>query len=286
MIVPGMSAGTVIILCGLYGVLLGHVSGFYKSKGAFWDAVRFFIPLMIGAVVGIFALSRALEFLINKFSLPVFALFAGLVLGSVPLVAKGVRQGDANGDGVSCHSCNNLTKKYSNLLRPHLLAPAILACALVIVLAIFSPPEAGVKELSVTTGIMLVIAGAASIAAMLIPGISGAFLLILMGYYETLLNAASNLNIPVLALFALGAPIGLFVAAIGIRFFLRRFRVASHMAIVGFLVGSVVGVFLYPGTYESATNAFGIVAACILFIAGFTFIMLLSRFQKEDFLRV
>jgi len=273
MIVPGMSAGTVMILCGLYGVLIGHISGFYKSKQQFLDAIKFVIPLAIGAIIGILALSHGLEFLIEKFALPVFALFAGLVLGSVPLVIESTYKKPviARNEAIP----NGPPFKVWHLI------PAIIACALVICFAVFSAPETEVKDLSVTTGIMFIVAGAITTAAMLIPGISGAFLLILIGYYNTVLDAVNTFNIPILALFVLGAPIGLFVAAKGIGFFLRRFKIMSYMAIVGFLVGSVVGIFLYPGTYDSATNALGIVAAAILFVIGFALVVMLSKFQKN-----
>jgi len=268
MIVPGLSAGTVIILCGLYGALLGHLNGMFKSKKQFLDALVFGLPLALGAVVGIFALSRGLEWLIECYALPVFALFAGLVLGSVPLVIR------------LTYKVKQENPEPSKFKWWHVI-PAIIACGLVICFAIFQAPESGVRELNVATGFMLVLAGAMTVAAMIIPGISGAFLLVLIGYYQTVLNAASTFNIVVLALFALGGPIGLFIAAKVIGFFLRRFKVITHMAIVGFLVGSVAGIFIYPGTYASATGVWGIIAACFLFVAGFALILILSRFQKK-----
>jgi putative membrane protein len=269
MIVPGMSAGTVIILCGLYGALIGHINGLFKSKKHFIDAVIFFIPLALGAVVGIAALSRGLEFLIEKFSLPVFALFAGLVLGSAPLVL-----------GIT-YAKPETEKETPTKFRWWHLIPFGVACALVIIFALFTPPDTETKTLTATTGIMLVVAGAMTTAAMIIPGISGAFLLILIGYYSTVLNAVNTFNIPVLALFVLGAPIGLIVSAKGIGFLLKRFKIISHMAIVGFLIGSVVGIFIYDGTYASATNAWGITASIVLFIVGFALVLLLSRSTKN-----
>lgn len=287
MIVPGMSAGTVIVLCGLYGTLIGYINGLFKSKKQFIDAVAFAIPLALGAVVGIVALSRVLEFLIDKCSLPVFALFAGLVLGSIPLMLGITYTKKPKADSKAKEK-DTKDKPNATAFKWWHLIPAIIACGVAVVFALLQAPETGVKALSVTTGIMLVIAGAITIAAMIIPGISGAFLLVLMGYYETLLNAASTINVPVLALFALGAPVGLIIAAKGIGFFLKRFRIATHMVIVGFLVGSVAGIFMYPGTYDSATNAWGIVAASVLFVLGLALVVILSRLQKnkEDFFKL
>jgi len=275
MIVPGMSAGTVMILCGIYGTLLGHINGFYKDKKHFFDAVFFLIPIALGGMVGIFTLSRALKFLIEKFALPVFALFAGLVLGSVPMVLSITYPKRDSSQPRVIRVKNKSKFKWWHLV------PAVIACGLVILFAMFQAPETVAKELRTTTGIMLVVAGAITVAAMIIPGISGAFLLILIGYYNTVLDAASTIDIPILLLFALGAPVGLFVAAFGINFFLKRFRIVSHMVIVGFLLGSVIGIFMYPGTYDSATGAFGIVAATILFILGFALVVMLSWLQKD-----
>lgn len=275
MVVPGISAGTIIILCGLYGALLCHISGFYKSKKQFFDALAFAIPLALGGAVGIFLLSRGLEFAIDKFSLPIFALFAGLVLGSIPLVLGITYSKSSKTEPQDSEQKNKSTFRWQHLI------PMGLACAFVIVFAFFQAPETGVKTLSFTTGIMLVVAGAITVATMIIPGISGAFVLVLIGYYNTVLNAVSTVNIPVLALFVLGAPVGLFAAAICAGFFLKRYKIISHMVIVGFLIGSVIGIFMFPGTYTSATNLWGIAAAIVLFILGFVSVIMLSKLQKN-----
>lgn len=282
MVVPGISAGTIMILCGLYGALLGHASGFYKSKKQFFDALAFAVPLALGGMIGIFLLSRGLEFAIDKFSLPIFALFAGLVLGSIPVVLEITYPKTTETEPP------DLNPKIKSAFRWRHLIPAGLACVFVIVFALFQTPETGIKTLSLATGIMLVVAGAITVATMIIPGISGAFVLVLIGYYNTVLNAASTVNIPVLALFALGAPIGLFAAAICANFFLKRFKIISHMVIIGFLIGSVISIFMYSGTYDSATNIWGIAAAIVLFIFGLISVIMLSKLQKnkKDYLTV
>ena len=159
--------------------------------------------------------------------------------------------------------------------------PAIIACGLVVTFALLNTTDTGVKELNWVTGIMLVVCGAIAAAAMIFPGISGAFMLILLGYYNTILHAVNTFNIAMLALVVLGAIIGFLATAQGIGYLLKRFKLITHLAVIGFLVGSVAGIFIYKGTYDSAVTAWGISAAVILFIAGFAATMLLSKLQKN-----
>ena len=293
-VVPGMSGGTVIILLGIYEAMIGSVNGLFKSKKQFKDGLIYLAPIAIGMAVGIFALSKLVSFLIADFALPTFALFAGLIAGSVPFIYKSAQN---QGSGISdqgkdlsieyevqstdCGNINNDSNPSSLIPNPSInialrLLPAVLACALVVVLALFAPPDSGVKELNFFNGIMLAVSGAVAMSAMVIPGISGAYMLILLGYYSTVINAVSAFNIFVLLIFILGAVVGFLLTAKGIGFVLKRFRVISYHAIVGFLIGSVAGIFIYEGTYASATNTLGIISAVIFFIAGTACTVVLS----------
>ena len=271
MIIPGMSAGTVIILVGLYGGLLAHLNGFYKSKKNFIDALMFAIPLLLGAVIGLLSLSRALEYLIEHFSLPIFSLFAGFVCGIIPLVLI---------DAFTDRSKDNPAETKRVPIKWWYAIPFLIAASIVITFAILKAPDSGVKALSFGTGIMLVIAGAIAAADMIIPGISGSFVLVLIGYYSTMLDALNTFNIPVLLMFALGIPFGLVVASKGVGYFLKNFRTGTYMVIVGFLVGSVIAIFIMSDTYNSGVNAVGIATAPILFVIGFVTVLMTSMARK------
>jgi uncharacterized membrane protein len=342
-VVPGMSGGTILILCGIYEPILTNVNGMFKGKKQFLSSIIFLLPILLGALVGIYALSRyVIEPLINNFALPTFALFAGLVLGSVPLIVKMLYKpeidssvhnsqndvrcevGDESqadnviaseakqssstmlnaqcsmrNDGIDIKNTATMhdarctmhekaenrqpsTVNSNNIkFKPWHIIPAVLACGLIVGLSFFTAPETGVRQLNFGTALMLVLAGAIATGAMVLPGISGTFMLLLMGYYTTVINAVSTFNFLALLFFGVGAVAGLLLAAKGAKFLLKKFKTVSYLAIIGLLVGSVIGIFLYPDTYKSAADTAGIIVAVILFIAGCAATILLSKFSKS-----
>jgi len=277
MIVPGMSAGTVIIIMGIYGLLIWNINGLlFKGTKRFMNAVWFLSPIVLGCIVGVLTLSRFIELVITHYSLPTFALFAGFVLGSIPMIFNNTYITNK-----SLESQNTDCKSRYNKVRWWHILPVIMACAIVILFAIFQTHESSAQvELTTTTAIMLVVAGAITAGAMIIPGISGSFLLILIGYYATFLNALNTFDVAMLGLFVLGAPIGLIIAAKTIGFALKRFHTLTYLIIIGFLLGSVAAIFIYPETYNTGTNTLGIIVAGILFVLGMMSVLLLSKRQK------
>jgi len=260
LLIPGMSAGTVIILLGIYGALIGHLNGFYRSRENFIKAFVFLTPLAIGGTLGAWLASGILLELIERFSLPLFALFAGLIAGVIPFIFKS--------------TCEDKLKWWYAI-------PIIIAGAIIIALALLNAPEIDVQDLDVGVAVLVFVAGAVTAASVIIPGISGSFILILMGLYTTLLTAIDTINIPVIAIFITGLPVGLLAASKGIGYFLKNFRVVTYLTIVGFLLGSVVAVFIIPETYQSATNTVGIVCAVALFVVGFISTLIMSKFRKD-----
>lgn len=275
MVVPGMSAGTVIILVGLYGALIGHICNFYKGKRQLREAVIFAVPLGAGAGVGILTLAKLLDYLIENFSLPTFSLFAGFVVGVIPMIFMSALNPPKHDTLTPPDEKEPATPipAAGRTPRPRWYhgAFAVIFCAIVVTLALCKTGDGGVKELNASTAVMLVICGAIAAADMMIPGISGSFMLLILGYYNTILDAVSgfpHINIPVLLLFGAGLPIGLFVASKGIGYFLKKFHVGSYMAITGLLIGSVAAMFIMRDTYNSGTGAWGIVCAVFAFIFG------------------
>lgn len=276
-LVPGMSSGTLLIVLGLYGLLITHLTGFYKSKKQFLNALLFFGTLGAGVLIGIFSFSKALTYLIENFSLPTFALFAGFVTGVIPFIISTTYKSNIVPKQIKATEQKNETRKFKWW---HLI-PLIITMALVITFALLQPSETGVKELTPSTGIMLFVVGAIAAAEMLIPGISGSFLLVLLGYYTTILNAVTEFKILVLLIFVAGIPFGLFVSALAMKYLINKFRTTSYLAIAGLLIGSVIAIFVIPDTYDTGTNAIGIVSAVFLYIVGFFCTYFLTRIEKK-----
>lgn len=280
-IIPGMSAGTVIIIFGLYSTLIGHLGNFFKSKKNFLNACVFLAPLGLGGLIGIFTFSKLLEILIERFSLPVFSLFAGFVAGTIPLILISVYNSQPNKEAQPELKEEEPEQQNKTKFKLWHLIPIVAAAAVIIVFALLNTAETGVSELSFGMGIKLITAGALTAASFIIPGLSGSFMLILLGLYKTLLHAVSDLNIKVLLIFIIGVPIGLIAASKGVGFLLKRFKTAAYLSIAGLLSGSVTAIFFYKDTYASGTNAIGITCAVLLFVIGFIAVLSLSKFRKN-----
>jgi len=342
-IIPGFSSGTVMILCRIYEPLLDNVSGLFKSKKGAVQGLIFLTPIALGAILGVVLVAQLFSWLIERFSLPVFALFAGFILGSIPMIVREVyfskgccrAQGVGRREGLSllndsgsklematqqtgtvpskstnninhtissstfkgdcplcdtvciCQTTNNQNiqapnkstirhwREFRAKFSPWHLEPIIIAAILVIGLAILQRfviqvPTAGASGLTIISGFMIVLSGILGAAALIIPGLSGALMLILLGQYGTIMEAISmsSFNFIVIALFILGLFVGFILSVKLVRFLLKRYRDICHLAIVGFLIGSIAGIFMLAETYYSATNAIGITVAALLFIGG------------------
>ena len=230
-IIPGISAGTVLVICGIYATVITNVNDLFKSKKQFIDGVIYLTPLFIGAVLGVFALSRIIEFFMERYPVLTLLLFVGLVAITIPKIIYDTLRDTGE--------------------KPKLwyLVPIIISCAIVVLFSLLNAPDTDVKNLNLATGIMLVVSGAFAGAAMLFPGLSGAFVVILFGYYSTIINAVNTFNIVVLGLFAVGGVVGLFATSHAIGYLLRKHNLVTHLCIIGFLIGSVTGIIIYAVSY-------------------------------------
>jgi putative membrane protein len=157
---------------------------------------------------------------------------------------------------------------------------ALAAFAVMIVTAILRPSEAAsvYTELTLPLSGMLVLAGAFTAMAMIIPGISGAFLLLVIGFYQTVLKAVSDLNIPLLMPFVFGAGIGVFLGAALVRFLLAKAPKETYGAVLGLVAGSIIA--LYPGGFGEGIMIF-LSPASLLAGGALSFFLGNNQLQKD-----
>lgn len=236
-VTPGLSGGVVAAATGLYEPAL---HAFTHLRQEFKKGMLYLLPLALGGGVGILLLGGTVKWLFSAFPTTMLYAFLGLVAGSLPAL---VRQ--ANRDG---HNPRNL---------------AAAALAFVAVLA----AEALLKALLPPGGLGLgapgtLLCGAVLAAGAILPGISSSFMLVQLGAHEKLLQAAACLDLPVLALAAVGCgATALAVAFTADRLFKRRRGIAYHL-LIGVLAGSIVAVF--PGFAQGGRLALDLLlfAAC------------------------
>jgi len=255
-VIPGLSTGTMAVVFNVYDRLIGIITPNIKKIIAAW---KFWLPLVIGGVIGLAFISKVVTVLYDKYPFPITWFFIGVIAGSLPLLYGRTKPPE---------------KKLPNL------APIIctlLAFAVMIIMAIFSPNEGAAVYTEITPRLfaLLVLAGIFSSIAMIIPGISGAFLLLIIGLYRTVIQSVSDFNIPLLIPFALGIIAGLLAGAALVRFLLSKAPAETYGAVLGLVAGSII--VLFPGGLGDGNI---VIYSVVCLLAGAALSFLLSR-QKN-----
>ncbi|MDR2941193.1 MAG: DUF368 domain-containing protein [Treponema sp.] len=252
-VIPGLSTGTLAVIFNVYDGLIQIITPNVKKIIKEW---KFWLPLVIGGVAGLAFISKIVTAAYDKYPFPITWFFMGVIAGSLPLLYGRMKPASF--------------KTQSFMRTKALPAPAPLICAAIalavmIVMAVFSPDEGVTVYTEITPRLfaLLALAGAFSAIAMIIPGISGAFLLLLIGLYRTVIQSVSSFNIPLLIPFALGILAGLLAGAAFVRFLLSKAPSETYGAVFGLVAGSIA--VLYPGGLGAGSTA---VISLICFFAG------------------
>lgn len=217
-VVPGFSGGTMALITGIYDRLLAAFAAMPEAavkllRGRVAEAWRtcdagFVITVMIGVLTSVFTLARLISYLMHAHPVLLWSFFFGLVLVSVLLVARQVQQW--------------------NIVRALMF---VIGAGLAFLVTTAAP-----VQLQASLPILF-IAGAVAISAMILPGISGSFILVLLGLYPVVLGAVKNLELAALSVFAAGCVLGL----LGFSRFLSWLLVRARDATMAFLAGVVLG---------------------------------------------
>ena len=238
-IVPGVSGGTVAFITGIYPRLLHSLRSFDRFALQLlwrrdWPALRqhvdagFLLTLVAGIGTSVFSLARLLAWLLQHYPQPLWAFFFGLILASALLL---------------------LRRNVHWQLLPGLALLLGTGAAVLLGLA----PR--LDLLSGAWGIFL--AGFIAICAMLLPGISGSFLLLLLGMYGALLAALQSFDLVFISLFVGGAICGLLCCSRVLHWLLSRFHAVTLALLTGFLFGSLTLVWPWQRTLSWAVNSAG-----------------------------
>ena len=250
-IIPGVSGGTLAITMGIYEDLIEAISHFFsKIKENF----KFLIPVLLGAVISVILGSRVISYSLEKYPLPTIMFFIGLILGGIPM----------------------LYKKIKGNSKPSNTFIFILTFSLVIGLMFLkSGNNVSFTNMNIMDYILLFIVGVIASATMIIPGISGSFMLMVMGYYKPILHTINSLtsfqnivpNMLILIPFGLGVLVGLVLIAKVLEYLFNKFEVPTYFGIIGFVLASIIGIF--TSTEGLSFTLPQIIASLILFDIGF-----------------
>ncbi|GAC42748.1 DUF368 domain-containing protein [Paenibacillus popilliae] len=255
-LIPGVSGGTIAIILGMYERMIAAISGFFSQE---WkNHLGFLIPLGIGIGTSLLLLSRLMKWLLAEHPQPTFFFFLGLIVGILPILWK---EADASRSFKAVH---------------YILA--IVAGAAIAATAYVRPEgQAPIIELTASSGVFLFLAGWLGSMAMILPGISGSFVLLLLGAYPTAIHALSTLDFPLIAIIGSGVIVGFIVSSKFIRILLTRFPIVMHALVIGMVVGSLVVV--YPGLNGSTMT---LIISIVTLAAGFTAAFFLGQRPKHN----
>lgn len=263
-LVPGVSGGTIALLLGIYNQFIASISGIFSRR--FWPSFTFLIPIIIGMLLAMGSLSNLFNYLLSQHHIPTMFFFGGLIIGIVPYLLK-----------ISNYKTSFTTKHYMMVI-------AGIAILIVITLMNNSDKHAG-ETLTLSTGLIIkyFIAGMCASSAMLLPGISGSFMLLVFGVYGTVMLAISEVvklnfaGLPILLAVGFGVLAGFIISSKIIQYFLTHHKLMTFALIIGFVVGSLFAVF--PGL---PTNIVMWLVSLVVFIIGFIVSLTLGRITAEN----
>ena len=221
--IPGVSGGTMMVIMKVFDRLLGAVSfNLKKLKENFW----FLLTIVIGMGIGVILSSKVLSICFEQFYVQTQFFFMGVVLGSLPMIYK------------------EATKE-KKLTPVHLIPFAIGVAVIIGVSLISSSMGANTVRttLDVSTVIYLVIVSIIAAAAMIMPGLSGSLVLLILGGYQTAIQAVDEMNIPILIPIAIGVIIGIVACAKLITLCLKKWQRGTYSVILGLIFGSFYAIF-------------------------------------------
>lgn len=263
-LVPGVSGGTIALLLGIYNQFIASISGIFSRR--FWPSFTFLIPIIIGMLLAMGSLSNLFNYLLSQHHIPTMFFFGGLIIGIVPYLLK-----------ISNYKTSFTTKHYMMVI-------AGIAILIVITLMNNGDKHAG-ETLTLSTGLIIkyFIAGMCASSAMLLPGISGSFMLLVFGVYGTVMLAISEVvklnftGLPILLAVGFGLLAGFIISSKIIQYFLTHHKLMTFALIIGFVVGSLFAVF--PGL---PTNIVMWFVSLVVFIIGFIVSLTLGRITAEN----
>lgn len=220
-VVPGVSGGTIAFITGIYEELLDSINSFDGEAfkllfsfrlSEFWKQINgsFLLPLLTGILLSVFTLAQLIAYLLESHPIQLWSFFFGLIIISSISVGKEIQ------------NWNVLTG-----------VALITGIAFAFVITIITPAS------TPNDWWFVFISGAIAICAMILPGISGSFILLLLGKYSFVMSALTNLNFGIISIFAGGCITGLFTFSRLISWFLKKFHDYAIALLAGIMIGSL-----------------------------------------------
>lgn len=256
MTLPGISGGTTAIILNVYDRLIQAVSELFSPKDFIKNLKKNFVFLAVfavAAVLGLVTLSQVLLFITEKFPIPMHFLFAGAVLGSLPMLWK---------------------KTESKKVTPKILIGALVGLAAVFIIDLIPPLSSDYANITDGFGfseiLTFLLSGIVLAFALILPGISFSHMLLVMGIYETFYEAIGTLNIPFLMIIGISLLVGIALLIKVLAASMEKFPQLTYSVIIGFVLGSVKDLYI------GLPTGWMIPVSILTFAAGFALVYAIS----------
>lgn len=249
-LIPGVSGGTIAVILGIYDPLINAIQETCTSVDGIKKHFKFLALIGTGVVSGILGFSSIMDWALNTYPQPTFMLFIGLILGGLAPVLKEIK-----------------TFKLSALDYLIPIAPFVLLAYLATCNSTALP----------ITHVTLFLSGFIAAVTMVIPGVSGSFMLLLLGTYQGLIDAVKNFDLIGISIIGLGAILGILLCTKLIHWIISKSPKTAYLLILGLILGSVLK--LWPQDSLLQVSA---IPGIVLFFIGFSIAQLLSRLDIHE----
>lgn len=238
-VIPGVSGGTIALLTGIFTEIIDALNALMDPsswkmllKGnfrEFWKYIHgtFLVSLFIGVLISIFSLAKLMVYVMAYHPVQTWAFFFGLIIASAAYMIYDIKGWKVN-----------------DVLF------FVLGIALGVMICTLSPTT------TPDSLWFIFICGAIAVCTMILPGISGSFILVILGKYDYIMQSVNDMNIPVLAVFGLGCIIGILGFSKFLHWLLKRFERPTMLVLVGFVLGALVKVWPWNNMQAVAEGQF------------------------------
>ncbi|MFV8226538.1 DUF368 domain-containing protein [Christiangramia aquimixticola] len=234
-VVPGVSGGTIAFISGIYEELINTISGVnlslittWKEDGfkAMWRELNgnFILALFLGILISLFSVMRLANYLLEHYPVLIWSFFFGLVVASIWYVGRQIPKWNIK-----------------------IVVALILGAATAMYIVSLPPLSAN------NSSLFLFFAGALAVCAMILPGISGAFILVLLGAYKSITEAAHDFDLQTLAIVGGGAVFGLLTFSKVLKWLFVHYSNITLAVLTGFIAGSLNKIWPWKEVLETAT---------------------------------
>ncbi len=257
--IPGVSGGTMMVSMGIYDNIIYCITHLFKQLK---ESIHILFPYFLGMLVGIVGLAYAIKFLFANYPFQTCMVFIGLILGGVPMIFKKVKK--------------------EKIGLPHIIVFFVFFIAIIAMQYMGKDSKDVELVIDAVSLIKLFLVGIVASATMVIPGVSGSMMLMIMGYYNPIINAITGFvdgavhgdwnavwNVSAsLVPFGIGVVVGIFAIAKLIEFLLARWEGLTYCAILGLVISSPVvilmGISLQISMMTLLTGVFALAVGALI----------------------